>query len=814
MAGVWSAADAATAVAALAKGTQMKEMGSAEYTAGLFEEAASTFQAAAAAVTAAVPPRAPRSVLGLASDLRLALYLNLARALLSAGAPLEALAAANKALRIKPNAPKGLYRRAQAFVELDRNRLAQGLVELGHKKLAVVDLELLLKIEPDNGPAETLFASIRLSESPSESGSTGGPQESGSAVASIGVRTSTQFKNEGNAALAKGDASGALNAYAAGLEALGGDGSKSGWGYQLPVGKGKEGKEAVVIKDLKLALHLNSAAAHLSVPTWKDAVASATKALIIDPANAKGLYRRAQAYVGLLERGKAVSDLNTLLRVQPDNEPAEILLASIQINEHAEAQKMAADAKAKSQREWDHEEADYKAKMQKRVAQSKKEKERMEEAEAVAAAAATPATPSTGIAAAQAEAETTASANAAAAAAAPPASAAAAAAAASAAMDSMEPSTVTPLTTITEKPVAAQSMAPVDAAIAAALRAEARAIDKSASDLFRAKQLPSALSRFEEAIAVLAPLAADAGTLAQLSNLHVNAASCAIALKRHAHALAHADAALLLTPSSNTALIRRAASLKALGDFKGAKVALQAVLKNVAEGPEGAPGVLKDKQAALAALEKLPADTETADTGAVDTGAVDTEPVVAADTGKLRADTGAVDTGVANTTGAAGTVDVSAAAAATEAVSAANPAVAVASVKAATEAVVTVAAAPATAVATPAADAATPAVAAAAEAAPTEAVPEAGAAAAAPTSAAAVDTAAADARERGAAVGGAAPTDGAAEEADVTITATTATADGATNAPAPEALPAAAADTGKSAAAADTGAADTESPSA
>jgi FKBP-type peptidyl-prolyl cis-trans isomerase len=70
-------------------------------------------------------------------------------------------------------------------------------------------------------------------------------------------------------------------------------------------------------RDLKKAVSLNQSAAALKQGEWALAKEAATKALDVDPANAKGLYRRAQALAQLGELVEAEQDVRAALDADP-----------------------------------------------------------------------------------------------------------------------------------------------------------------------------------------------------------------------------------------------------------------------------------------------------------------------------------------------------------------------------------------------------------------------------------------------------------------------------------------------------------------
>ena len=97
--------------------------------------------------------------------------------------------------------------------------------------------------------------------------------------------------------------------------------------------------EKVKSKALKLSLHLNSAAVALKQKEWRRAMQSAGKALDIEMANEKALYRRAQAAAEVEEYEEAKRDVKKLLEMDEKHREGRTLLARIKKLEAAQAKK-------------------------------------------------------------------------------------------------------------------------------------------------------------------------------------------------------------------------------------------------------------------------------------------------------------------------------------------------------------------------------------------------------------------------------------------------------------------------------------------
>ncbi|CAJ1938765.1 unnamed protein product [Sphenostylis stenocarpa] len=72
-------------------------------------------------------------------------------------------------------------------------------------------------------------------------------------------------------------------------------------------------------KTLKITCNLNNAACKLKLKDYKQAEKMCTKALELDSRNVKALYRRAQAYLHLVDLDLAEMDIKKALEIEPDN---------------------------------------------------------------------------------------------------------------------------------------------------------------------------------------------------------------------------------------------------------------------------------------------------------------------------------------------------------------------------------------------------------------------------------------------------------------------------------------------------------------
>ncbi|KAJ1407321.1 Tetratricopeptide-like helical domain superfamily [Sesbania bispinosa] len=77
-------------------------------------------------------------------------------------------------------------------------------------------------------------------------------------------------------------------------------------------------------KALKITCNLNNAACKLKLKDYKQAEKMCTKVLELDSRNVKALYRRAQAYMNLVDLDLAEMDIKKALEIEPDNRDVKI----------------------------------------------------------------------------------------------------------------------------------------------------------------------------------------------------------------------------------------------------------------------------------------------------------------------------------------------------------------------------------------------------------------------------------------------------------------------------------------------------------
>jgi tetratricopeptide (TPR) repeat protein len=115
--------------------------------------------------------------------------------------------------------------------------------------------------------------------------------------------------------------------------------------------------QAGALRELTLATLLNRAAALNKQDEWRLSLRATNRALKLDAANVKGLYRRAVALAGLGRHDDAEGDLNRVLAAAPENKDAQRKLLAVRAAaaakkaEQARVPRAAASAKHKAPRE-------------------------------------------------------------------------------------------------------------------------------------------------------------------------------------------------------------------------------------------------------------------------------------------------------------------------------------------------------------------------------------------------------------------------------------------------------------------------------
>ncbi|XP_068571319.1 peptidyl-prolyl cis-trans isomerase D [Cebidichthys violaceus] len=88
-----------------------------------------------------------------------------------------------------------------------------------------------------------------------------------------------------------------------------------------------------------LSCFLNTAACHLKMQQWQDALDSCNEALELNQANTKALFRRAQAWQGLKENSKALVDLKKAQGIAPEDKAINNEMKRVQLKIQEEKEK-------------------------------------------------------------------------------------------------------------------------------------------------------------------------------------------------------------------------------------------------------------------------------------------------------------------------------------------------------------------------------------------------------------------------------------------------------------------------------------------
>eukprot|EP00064_Thunnus_orientalis_P016473 superscaffoldBa00003278_g16539 len=88
-----------------------------------------------------------------------------------------------------------------------------------------------------------------------------------------------------------------------------------------------------------ISCFLNTAACNLKMQLWQEAVDSCNEALELDQANTKALFRRAQAWQGLKEYSKAMTDLKKAQGVAPEDKAISNEMKRVQLKVQEEKEK-------------------------------------------------------------------------------------------------------------------------------------------------------------------------------------------------------------------------------------------------------------------------------------------------------------------------------------------------------------------------------------------------------------------------------------------------------------------------------------------
>jgi FK506-binding protein 4/5 len=125
------------------------------------------------------------------------------------------------------------------------------------------------------------------------------------------------WKDQGGEFFKAGNMARAQSCYSRGLSAV-------EYGEEL-----KQGEVAHEVKKIKVTLHSNVALCEYKQAKYGEVVISCNKALELEPQNVKCLFRRAQAHFARQSYEDARRDLQRVLEIEPNNEPAKKELGAV-----------------------------------------------------------------------------------------------------------------------------------------------------------------------------------------------------------------------------------------------------------------------------------------------------------------------------------------------------------------------------------------------------------------------------------------------------------------------------------------------------
>ncbi|KAM9860263.1 mitochondrial import receptor subunit TOM34 isoform 1-T3 [Aulostomus maculatus] len=252
------------------------------------------------------------------------LYSNRAASYLKEGNCGECMKDCNMALELSPFNVKSLLRRAAASEALERYRQAY----VDYKTALQIDCNIAAAhdgtsrmtkaLTEADGPTwreklpliPTVPLSVRekLTQQTAGKAAPAQPEQNRSrqtnkpAPSDKDVKKGQSLKEEGNYLVKKGEHKKAIEKYSQSLKH----------------------------NSAEVTTYTNRALCYLTVKQYRDAVRDCDEALMIDAANIKALYRRAQAHKELKDTSACEADLNRLLKVEPKNTAALKLLQEVQ----------------------------------------------------------------------------------------------------------------------------------------------------------------------------------------------------------------------------------------------------------------------------------------------------------------------------------------------------------------------------------------------------------------------------------------------------------------------------------------------------
>ena len=238
--------------------------------------------------------------------LEVALLLNLAACAHGDGRHIEALAHAEAALVLSPDATKAHYRKGQA------------LRGLGRRAEAEAAFSAVIELDPQNRQAQAELAALAAESTPAAAVAAAGVGPAGTGGQQISASEITEIKAAANKLFTAGERVTACAEYERGWNLLRSSRAST-----------PTAEEASALDTLEVALLLNLAACAHGDGRHIEALAHAEAALVLSPDATKAHYRKGQALRGLGRRAEAEAAFSAVIELEPQNRQAQAELAAL-----------------------------------------------------------------------------------------------------------------------------------------------------------------------------------------------------------------------------------------------------------------------------------------------------------------------------------------------------------------------------------------------------------------------------------------------------------------------------------------------------
>ena len=238
--------------------------------------------------------------------LEAALLLNSAACAHGDGRHIEALAHAEAALVLSPDATKAHYRKGQA------------LRGLGRRAEAEAAFSAVIELDPQNRQAQAELAALAAESTPAAAVAAAGVGPAGTGGQQISASEITEIKAAANKLFTAGERVTACAEYERGWNLLRSSRAST-----------PTAEEASALDTLEVALLLNLAACAHGDGRHIEALAHAEAALVLSPDATKAHYRKGQALRGLGRRAEAEAAFSAVIELDPQNRQAQAELAAL-----------------------------------------------------------------------------------------------------------------------------------------------------------------------------------------------------------------------------------------------------------------------------------------------------------------------------------------------------------------------------------------------------------------------------------------------------------------------------------------------------